>query len=198
LLLNNSICLNATNNLLHPLPVGKKSTPRTPEIHSVRENISSTTWVISSAIPAMPKSSFRTPCIAYAPCATTLSHICDKLRNFCPPDEYFSQLVPPMLSFHTSRFQSSLWQSSYSIVHARLSLRRGARWQRKVEARAAEGAEIGHKQRRGMLRLQKYTAGGRKFGVLAVLGESANPIPLESYRVDFSHGISRSRFPSCF
>ena len=61
--------------------------------------------------------------------------------------------------------------------HARLSLRRGARWQRKVEARAAEGAEIGHKQRRGMLRLQKYTAGGRKFGVLAVLGESANPTP---------------------
>ena len=83
----------------------------------MRENISSTTWVISSAIPAMLKSSFRTPCIAYAPCATTLSHICEKLRNFCPPDEYFSQLVPPMLSFHTSRFQSSLWQSSYSIVH---------------------------------------------------------------------------------
>jgi hypothetical protein len=51
----------------------------------------------------MLKSSFRTPCIGHAPCATTLSHICEKLRNFCPPDEYFSQLVPPMLSFHTAK-----------------------------------------------------------------------------------------------
>ena len=49
-----------------------------------------------------------------------------------------------------------------------------------------------------MLHLEKYTAGGQKFGVLAVLGESANPIPLESYRVDFPMGSRGVDFPVAF
>ena len=34
-----------------------------------------------------------------------------------------------------------------------------------------------------------YTAGGQKFGLLAVKGKKKKPIPLESYQVCFSHGI---------
>ena len=42
----------------------------------------------------------------------------------------------------------------------------------------AEGAKIGHDRERGMLHLEKYTAGGQKFGVLAAIGIRANPNPL--------------------
>ena len=70
--LHNSI-FEIKKNLLHPLPVGKISTPRTLEIHSARENIYSTGRVISSTIPAMLKSPSRRLCLLQAPCATTFS-----------------------------------------------------------------------------------------------------------------------------
>ena len=41
-----------------------------------------------------------------------------------------------------------------------------------------------------------YTAGGHKFGLVALKGEMQNPIPLESYQVCFSHGIWRIGFLS--
>ena len=40
------------------------------------------------------------------------------------------------------------------------------------------------------------TAGGQKFGLLALKGKQQNPIPLESYQVRFSHGIWRIGFLS--
>ena len=41
-----------------------------------------------------------------------------------------------------------------------------------------------------------HTAGGQKFGLLALKGKRQNPIPLESYQMCVSHGIWRIGFLS--
>ena len=49
------------------------------------------------------------------------------------------------------------------------------------------------------IRIDVYTyihiAGGQQFGPLALKGKRQNPIPLESCRMCFSHGIWRIRLP---
>ena len=150
------------------------------------------------------------------PARAHFSHTCEKVLNFCPADEYFSQLVSPALSFPTAKFETSLWRPSSSILSTPFRTSNfKPHWggalssyvpsavacvpAAKISLAGSGGGRDRAQPKKGNARLQqKYTAGGQKFGLLAVTGDSANPIPLESYQVCFSHGISRSGFPSCF
>ena len=80
--------------------------------------------------------------------------------------------------------------------NARVSVRTGVSRQRKNRARVAEGSKGRARPKKGDATLQNATAGGQKFGLLALKGKMQNPIPLESHQVCFSHRIWRIRFLS--
>ena len=80
--------------------------------------------------------------------------------------------------------------------NARMSVRTGASRQREIRARVAEGSTGRARPKKGDATLENATAGGQKFGLLALKGKRQNPIPLESYQVCFSHGIWRSGYLS--
>ena len=193
-------------NLLHPLPVGKKIYSTEPGnrlregkylLHDMGNLLRHSHY--AQVLISQPLSS------PSALCYHNLFHIRARDLNFCPADVYVSPLVLVVLGFAAytlygrvrgghriafctlARRSGCVQQEPAENVcggypqegrgNARVSVRTGASRQQKIRARVAEGSKGRARPKKGDATLKNATAGGQKFGLLALKGKSKTLSP---------------------